>query len=298
MPKGSLAKNEERWGYLFILPWLLGFLIFVLAPVVASFYLSFSDYELFLPPRLVGWENYRTLILEDPLFWKSLYNTLYYTVFAVPLGVIGSLLIAVLLNQELRGITIYRTVYYLPAVTSGVAVSLLWVWLFNPQFGLINAILARFGIPGPGWLVDPVWAKPSLILMSLWGVGGGMVIYLAGLQGIPVQLYEAAEIDGANTWTKFWKITLPMLSPVIFFNLIMGIINSFQVFTQAYVMTGGGPGDATTFYVLYLFRNAFNLLRMGYASAMAWILFIIVLVLTLLQFKFADQWVYYEGDLR
>jgi multiple sugar transport system permease protein len=192
----------------------------------------------------------------------------------------------------------YRTVFYLPTVTSGVAVSILWVWLFNPQFGLINYLLRLVGLPAPGWLVDPVWSKPAFILMSLWGVGGTAVIFLAGLQGVPRSLYEAAEIDGANTWQKFWNVTIPMMSSVIFFNLIMGVIGSFQVFTSAYVMTRGGPQNSTLFYVLYLFKKGFGMLQMGYAAAMAWILFLIILILTLIQFRLAERWVYYEGEAR
>jgi len=292
-----LAKKKAIYGYAFISPWLIGFLLFVLGPVLASIYLSFTKYELFTPPQWIGLSNYKELIFQDPLFPKSLYNTIYYTAFAVPLGVIFALLLSILLNNKLFGIRWFRTIYYLPAVTSGVAVSMLWLWLFNPQFGLINALLNMIGIrEGPGWLVDARWSKPALILMSLWAVGGGTVIYLAGLQGIPQQLYEAAEVDGATWWSKFWYVTIPMISPVIFFNMIMGIIGSFQVFTQAYIITGGGPVDSTLFYVLYLFRNAFMLFRMGYASAMAWILFIIILIVTLVQFKVATHWVYYEVE--
>ncbi len=292
-----LAKKKAIYGYAFISPWLIGFLLFVLGPVLASIYLSFTKYELFTPPQWVGLSNYKELVFQDPLFPKSLYNTLFYTAFAVPLGVIFALILSILLNNKLFGIRWFRTIYYLPAVTSGVAVSMLWLWLFNPQFGLINVLLNMIGIKeGPGWLVDARWSKPALILMSLWAVGGGTVIYLAGLQGIPQQLYEAAEVDGATWWSKFWYVTIPMISPVIFFNMIMGIIGSFQVFTQAYIITGGGPVDSTLFYVLYLFRNAFMLFRMGYASAMAWILFIIILIVTLVQFKVATHWVYYEVE--
>jgi len=291
-----LARKKAIYGYLFISPWVLGFMIFVLGPIVASIILSLTKYELFTPPEWVGLSNYKELLFQDPLFPKSLYNTFYYVIFSVPLGVVVSLLLAMLLNQKLVGITWFRTIYYLPAVTSTVALSLLWLWLLNPQWGLINTLLGTVGIKqGPGWLVDARWSKPALILTSIWGVGGSIVIYLAGLQGIPQQLYEAAEVDGANWWHKFWKITIPMISPVIFFNIIVSTIGAFQVFAQAYIITGGGPVDSTLFYVLYLFRNAFLLLRMGYAAAMAWILFIIVLILTLIQFRFANRWVYYEG---
>lgn len=302
-PKGFMKRwtgihAEIVWGYIFISPWLIGFLIFTLGPVIASFLLSFTDYELVTPPRWIGLKNYITLLKDDRLFWVSLYNSAYYTFFSVPLGIIVAFALAMLLNLKLPGITIYRTIFYLPVVTSGVAVALLWIWLFNPQFGLINFLLRSIGLPGPGWLVDPAWAKPAFVLMSLWGVGGTVVIFLAGLQGVPRSLYEAAAVDGANAWHRFWNITVPMMSPVIFFNLIMGIIGSFQVFTQAYVMTGGGPQDATLFYVLYLFKQGFGMFRMGYAAAMAWILFVIILVLTLIQLKLAQRWVYYEGEIK
>jgi len=296
-PRTCIARREARFGYLFISPWIIGFLLFVIGPLLASIWLSFTDYELFTPPVGIGFRNYQELLFKDPLYPLSLFNTVYYVIFAVPLGLIVSLLLALLVNQKVKGITVYRTIYYLPSVTSGVAISLLWLWLFNPQLGLINYILGKVGISGPGWLVEPKWAKPALIIMSLWGTGGAMVIFLAGLQGVPTHLYEASELDGANWWQKFRHVTLPMISPVILFNLIMGLIGSFQVFTQAFVMTQGGPSNATLFYVLYLFRNAFLLLRMGYAAAMAWILFLIVLVLTLFQLKFSSKWVYYETKL-
>lgn len=292
----SLSTREELWGYFFILPWLLGFLVFLLVPILSSFWLSLHEYEVITPPKWVGLENYTTFLFEDPLFAKSLYNTFYYVVLSVPLGLMVSLGLAMLLNQHLRGISIFRTIFYLPMVTPVVAVSLLWLFLFNPQFGVLNYFLTRIGLPAIGWISDPFWSKPSLVLMSLWTVGGTMLIFLAGLQGISEHLYEAAEIDGANSWRRFVHITLPMLSPVIFFNMVLGIIASFQTFTQAYVMTSGGPVDSTLFYALYLYRNAFRLLQMGYASAMAWILLLIILALTLLQFRMGRSWVYYEGD--
>jgi multiple sugar transport system permease protein len=291
-------RRETVWGYIFVAPWIIGFLIFTLGPVIASFALSFTDYELIVAPVWVGLKNYRTLLTQDRLFGLSLFNTAYYSFFSVPLGIVVAFLLAMLLNVQLPGMKAYRTVFYLPTVTSGVAVSILWVWLFNPQFGLINYLLRLVGLPAPGWLVDPAWSKPAFILMSLWGVGGTAVIFLAGLQGVPRSLYEAAEIDGANTWQKFWNVTIPMMSSVIFFNLIMGVIGSFQVFTSAYVMTRGGPQNSTLFYVLYLFKKGFGMLQMGYAAAMAWILFLLILILTLIQFRLAERWVYYEGDAR
>jgi multiple sugar transport system permease protein len=241
-------------------------------------------------------KNYADFVLEDPLFIKSLYNTFYYVILSVPLGLLVALGLALLLNLQLRGVAIFRTIFYVPMVTPVVAVSLLWLFLFNPQFGILNYVLTLVGLPALGWISDPTWSKPSLILMSLWTVGGTMLIFLAGLQGIPAHLYEAAEIDGANIWQRFLNVTLPMLSPVIFFNLVLGIIGSFQTFTQAYVMTGGGPVDSTLFYALYLYRSAFKLLKMGYASSMAWVLLVIILVLTWLQFRLGRSWVYYEGE--
>ncbi|AEE95968.1 carbohydrate ABC transporter permease [Mahella australiensis] len=290
-----IARKEAVNGYVFALPWLLGFFIFMAWPIVDSFYLSFTSYNMLQPPKWIGFLNYKILFTQDKLFPISLYNTLYYVVFSLPISIILGIFIAVLMNQKVPGIKIFRTIYYLPNVVSAVAVSLLWQWIFDPNFGLVNTFLAQLGIEGPGWLMDESWSKPALIIMSLWGVGGSMIIYLAGLQDIPISLYEAATIDGANSWKQFWKITLPMLSPTIFFNLITGIIGGFQVFTQAYIMTAGGPVNSTLFYALYLYRKAFQDTQMGYASAMAWILLIITLLLTILVFKTSNKWVYYEN---
>ncbi len=292
--KGKIIKKEALEGYLFISPWLIGFCAFVAGPMIASLYLSFTKWELLDKPIWVGLDNFKVMFFEDPLFWTTLYNTAYYTLLAVPLGIIVSLSLALLLNQDVKALSIYRTLYYLPAVTSGVATAIVWVWIFNPNIGLLNYFLSLLGIQGPRWLGDPTWAKPSLIIMSLWGAGGSMVIYLAGLKNIPTQLYEAARIDGANSWQTFWNITIPQLTPTIFFNLIMGLIGAFQTFTNAYVMTQGGPVNSTLFYVLYLYNNAFQYYHMGYASSMAWFLFIIVILVTLLQFRLARRWVYYE----
>ncbi|NPV81570.1 MAG: sugar ABC transporter permease [Firmicutes bacterium] len=293
--QSHLARVEERYFYLFISPWILGFFVFSAGPILASLVLSFTEYNIASPPRFVGLENISRL-LHDPLFWQALKVTSLYSLFSVPLGIIVSLIVALLLNQKVYGLALFRTIYYSPSVVSGVAVSLLWMWIFNPEFGILNYILHKlFHIQGPMWLMSEQWVIPALVLMSLWGVGGSIVIYLAGLQGIPTQLYEAAEIDGANSWYKFRSITLPLMSPVIFFNLIMGIIGSFQVFTQAYVMTGGGPHYASLFYVLYLYQHAFQYFRMGYASALAWVLFLIILILTLAIFRSSSLWVYYEA---
>jgi len=294
------ARSRRRFkqaleGYLFIAPWLLGFVLFTAGPVLASLGLSFFNWSLIRPPRFIGAENYVTMFSEDPLFWKSLQVTLIYVTTAVPLQIGFALFLAVLLNQKVRMLSLFRTVFYLPSVVSGVAVSVLWLWLYQPELGLINEILRHVGIEGPPWLVSERWALPALIGMSLWTVGGAMIVFLAGLQNIPRELHEAAELDGAGQWARFYHITLPMLSPVIFFNLILGLIGGFQTFTQAYVMTRGGPLNATMFYALYLYLNAFTFLKMGYAAALAWIMFLIILVLTLLQFKLARHWVYYEA---
>lgn len=292
--RSKLARKEAIEGYLYASPWFIGFIIFTAGPIIASLILSFTDWDLVNLPRWIGFGNYRTL-LDDPLFWQGLKVTSIYSLFSIPLGIAGGLTIAVLLNQKIKGLSVFRSIYYLPAIVSGVAVSLLWSWIFNPDFGVLNYLLSLIGIKGPGWIYDEKWALPSLIIMSLWGVGGGMVIYLASLQGVPTELYEAAIIDGASSWRRFWSITIPMISPVLFFQLIMGIIGSFQIFTQAYIMTNGGPNNATLFYVLYLYRNAFQWFKMGYASALAWVLFLIILALTIIQFKLANYWVYYEG---
>lgn len=281
-------------GWLFIMPWLIGFLLFTVFPFIASLYLSFCSYDVLSAPRWIGLANYRDLLLNDPLFYKALYNTLCYAVFSIPLGVAAGIGLALLLDMNLRGISIYRTIFFLPSIVPVVAASMLWLWILNPQIGLVNGLLAHIGIKGPAWLGSASWSKTSLIVMSIWGVGGAMIIYLAGLKDIPLHLYEAALVDGANTWQRVRHITLPMLTPVIFFNVVMSVIGSFQYFTQAYVMTGGGPEDSTLFYALCLFNRAFSYLNMGYASAMAWILLVIVFAATLLIFRTHRRWVHYE----
>lgn len=293
-----LSRIERYYigkGLLFISPWLIGFLLFNLYPLVASFYYSFTSYNVLSAPEWVGTENYRELFFKDSLFFVSLKNTLYYVIVAVPLYLIVGVFLAILLNLKIKGMSFLRTMFYIPSIVPIVATAILWRWIFNPQIGLMNALLTKIGLPTIGWLTDPFWAKPSLILMGLWGIGGGMVIYLAGLQDIPQELYDAADVDGANWWQKTVKITIPMISPVIFFNLIMGMIGAFQYFTQAYIMTNGGPLNATLFYSLYLYQNAFTFFKMGYASAQAWILFIIVLLATVLVFKSSAKFVFYQG---
>ncbi len=293
----TLRRREALAFYLCISPWLLGFVFFVVGPMVASLYISTLRWDLLTPGRFIGLANYREMLTDDPLFWKSLRITTTYTLAYVPLDLLGGLLAALLLNAKLRGIGIFRTIFYLPSVLAGVGYVVLWMWLFNPQAGLINTALYYLGIQGPRWLQDPRWALPALIMMSLWGIGRSMVIFLAGLQDIPAHLYEAAHIDGANAWRSFWAITLPLLTPSILFNLILGIINTFQTFTNAFIATNGGPLDSTLFYVLYLYRKAFQFFDMGYASALAWVLFLIVLACTLVVFKTSGRWVFYRGEV-
>ena len=294
----SLARREALTFYLLISPWLLGLLLFVLGPMIVSLFISFTRWDLLSPARFIGLQNYEKMFTRDPLFWQSLKVTAIYTVVYVPLELVGGLVLALLMNQKLRFRGVFRTIYYLPSVLPGVAFVVLWMWILNPDVGLINTLLSYVGIDGPRWLADPQWALPALLMMSLWGLGRSMVIYLASLQGIPQHLFEAAAIDGANTWQAFWKITLPMLTPTVFFNLVLSVISTFQTFTSAFVATDGGPLDSTLFYVLYLFRQAFQFFNMGYASALAWVLFLIILVLTLLIVRSADRWVYYEGSGR
>jgi len=295
---GSLARREAITFYLCISPWLLGFLLFVLGPMLASLGISFTRWDLLTPAKFIGWRNYEKMLTRDPLVWQSLRVTAIYTSAYVPLELAGGLVLALIMNQKLRLRGVFRTIYYLPSVLPGVAFVVLWMWILHPDVGLINTLLSYVGVEGPRWLADPDWALPALLMMSLWGLGRSMVIYLASLQGIPQQLYEAAAMDGAGSWQVFWKITLPMLTPTIFFNLVLSIISTFQTFTSAFVATDGGPLDSTLFYVLYLYRQAFQFFNMGYASALAWVLFLIILVLTLLIVRSSERWVYYEGARR
>lgn len=297
----TLSQQEAVWAYLFISPWIIGFFVFTVGPMLASLYFSATEYNVIDPPEWVGLANYHRLFLNDPLFWHSLKVTLNYALMALPLGLLIGFFLAILLNQKIPGVNLWRTVYFLPSVVAGVAVTLLWIRIFNTRIGILNPFLEKvFGIKGPGWLQDPDWALPALVIMGLWGIGGSMIIYLAGLQGIPTTLYEAATLDGANTWQRFQNVTLPMMTPVIFYNLVLGMIGSFQYFTEAYVASGGegGPVRSTLVYNLYLYQNAFKFFDMGYASALAWILFLIVLILTVLVFRSSDFWVFYEGEIR
>jgi multiple sugar transport system permease protein len=293
-----MRAREELAGYLFILPWLIGFLVFTAGAMIYSLYLSFFEADFLSQFTFVGLANYAQMLFSDELWPKAIGNTAYFAFVSVPLLTILALLIALLLNQKVIGLSILRTIYYLPSVVQGVAVAILWVWLFHPEFGPINGLLRVVGLPGPTWLSSSTWAMPAIIMMSLWGVGGSMIIFLAGLQGIPQSLYDAAAIDGAGSLRSFWHITIPMMTPTIFFSLILGLIGSFQMFTQAYVMTRGGPNNATLTYVMLIYNKGFQQFHFGYAAALAWVLFIIILVFTLLILKSSTVWVYYEGELR
>ncbi|MGQ9684372.1 MAG: carbohydrate ABC transporter permease [Anaerolineae bacterium] len=284
-------------AYLCLLPWVVGFLSFTLGPMAYSFGLGFFDSDMLTGSFFVGLRNYRELF-RDPLFLKSLQVTATYAFTAVPLGTAAAILVALVLNERILGLSVWRTIYYLPSVISGVAVAVLWLQIFNPRMGLINGALKLVGIQGPAWLFSSTWALPSLVIMSLWGVGSNMLLYLAGLQGIPTQLYEAAKIDGATGFRRFLHVTIPMLTPTIFFNVVMGLIGSFQFFSQSFIMTAGGPNNATLSMVLYLYRKAFEQTRFGYASAVAWILFAIIVTFTLLVVRSSSLWVHYEGEAR
>ncbi len=293
----TLRKREAIFGFLFILPALVGFVVFIAGPILVSLYFSLTEFNIISMPRWIGIQNYLQLA-GDPIFWQSLRVTAIYALLSLPASLILSLTLAVLMNQKLRGIAFWRTVYYLPAVISGVAVAVLWRWILNPEFGLLNVLLRYLGVNGPNWLQDTRTALPSLVMISLWSVGGNMVIYLSGLQGIPTELYEAAEIDGATSWQRFLHVTLPLLSPVIFFNVVMGLIGSFQWFTEPFVMTHGGPEQSTLSYMLNLYNNAFQFFKMGYASALGWVLFVLVLLLTVVVFRSSPMWVHYEAERR
>ncbi|HEX8990662.1 MAG TPA: sugar ABC transporter permease [Anaerolineales bacterium] len=287
------ARRRFLMGLAFVSPWLLGFLIFTLYPVAASFWYSLTDFPVLKAPRYIGFANYRMLLAGDEYFWRyAVYNTVYMFL-ELPLGIGMGLALATLLNQKLKGMAAFRAMLYLPAVVPAVASAMLWMWIFNPQYGLANSVLSAAHLPKLHWLVDPRWSKPSLIVMDVWTVGGGMIITLAALQGVPAHLYEAATLDGASAIGRFRHVTLPMISPVLFFQLIMGVIGTFQYFTNAQVMTKGGPQMSTMYYALYLFNNAFMYFKMGYACAMAWILFAITLSLSLLVMWSGKRWVHY-----
>jgi multiple sugar transport system permease protein len=295
----KMRKQENLIGYLFASPWLFGLIVLGFFPILMSFYFSFTNYNMVSAPKIIWFENYRILLTNDNLFWKSLGNTLYHVVIAVPLGIFVGLFLAFLLNSKIKGISIYRTLFYLPNVVSVVAMTLLWMWLFQPNFGLINQLLKPlyelFKMEPLGWYLDQDLSKLTLILMGLWTAGGSMVIYLAQMQDIPITLYESADIDGASWFKKMIHITLPLMTPSIFFNFIMGLIGSFQVFTIAYIMTGGGPSRSTYYYAYYLFDKMMNDNAMGMASAMAWILLVIVLIVTVFALRL-NKYVFYLGE--
>jgi multiple sugar transport system permease protein len=298
--RGALRRREARTGLLFVLPWLLSLLIFTTCPVLAAFYLSFTEYNVVQPPRWVGLQNYRTMLTADPAFWISVKNTASYTLLAVPLGLVGALALALLLNLRVRGLGVYRTLVYLPALAPPVASTIIFIGMFDSEGGLINAVLRQVGLPALGWLNDPTWSKPALVLMSLWGLGAGALIFLAGLQEIPQALLEAAAMDGAGPWLRFRHITLPLLTPVILFNLVIGVIGSFHVFTPALVSGGttGKPLESTLMLMVHIYRHAFRYFAMGYASALAVVLFLAVLMATWAIFRSARVWLYEVGDDR
>jgi len=293
----SMRRRETLAFYAFLSPWIVGFVVLTAGPMLASLALSLTRYQIISPPKFIGLDNYATMLFGDPLVWQSLRVTALYALGSVFLTVICAFVVAMLMNQRIFGIDLFRTIYYLPSSISGVPLAILWMSIFNPEFGILNVGLGLLGIQGPDWIWSPVWVLPAFIIMSLWNIGGMMIIFLAGLQGVPQHLYEASELDGAGPLTKFRHVTLPMVSPVVLFNVVMSVIAAFQVFTNAFVMTNGGPGNASLFYVLYLYRNAFQYGGMGYACALAWLLLVITLALVLIIFRSSPYWVYYEGEL-
>ena len=294
-----VRRREALQGYLYIAPWIIGFLIFFAGPLVASLYYSFTYYPLLQDPSWIGLQNYTTALFNDRMFWLSVQRTLLWAITTVPLGIAGSFFAAVLLNRAIFGKSFWRVLFFLPSLTPEVAAAVLWVWILQPDVGILNSTLrSLLGIRGPDWLASPDWALPSLVLISLWtGIGSiRMLIFLAGLQGVPQELYDAADVDGVNWWQRIWHVTVPMISPTILLNLILGIIGSLQVFGLAFVTTAGGPAYATYFYALHLYQTAFRSFDMGYGSALAWFLFVAILVLTLIQISASRRWVYYAGD--
>jgi multiple sugar transport system permease protein len=299
---GSRSRHETIKFYAFISPWLIGVTVFVIGPMFYSLWLSFTDATLGVSGKFAGLLNYTEMFTSDRRFIKSLANTAYYAFVSIPVGLLIAFILASLLNLKIKVVGIFRTIFYMPSVVAGVAITLLWAWMYNPDYGLINNTLSIFGIQGPRWLTSTTWAMPAVIIMSLWNIGGPMLIFLAGLQGVPTQLYESAEIDGAGWWKRTINITIPMITPVIFFNLVMGIIGGFQVFTQVYILTSGvgfsvgGPRDSTYVYVLNIFQQAFKYLRMGYGCALAWVLFLIILGFSAIIIVTRKRWVYSEGS--
>jgi len=304
--KTRRARREALEGYIFILPWIVGFLVFMAGPAIAAFIISLSEWRLFFPSQWVGFLNYVRLS-KDPLFYQSLKVTILYIALSIPLQILTALLLASLLSQKVKGLSAFRTIFYLPSIVPMVGSAVLWMWILDPEFGILNYFLSLVNIQGPAWLYDPTWILLAFAIMSVWSIGPMMIILLAGLMNIPQQFYEAATIDGANNWNKFWNITIPMLSPTIFFVLVMSVINSFQTFVQPFVMGGGGqagtftteygaPLNASLFYVLNIYREGFKYFKMGYACALSWMLTLIILLITLAIFKSSSFWVYYESE--
>ena len=292
----KLFNKKNLTIFAFTSPWIIGFLSFGIYPIIISFYYSLCQYDVLREPMFIGLENYRTILYEDAYFWKTIWNTLYYTIFRVPINIFLSLLIAILLNRTLKASGLIRATFFLPSLISGVALSVIWIWIFNPQIGLLNTILAFFGLKGPLWLQDENWSKLSLVIMSTWSIGGGrMLVFLAALQNVNPNLYEALKLDGGNDLQCFWHITLPLISPVIFLWSVIEVIASMQIYTEAFIMTKGGPLESTLFYNLYLYNQAFENFNMGYASALAWILLVITLIITLAQFRLSKKYVYYDN---
>jgi multiple sugar transport system permease protein len=293
----TFAQREALEGYICLAPWALGFLLWIAGPMVTSLVLSLTEYDLYHPPTFIGLANYQRAFFEDKLFWGSLGRTFYFAAVAVPLGIVGSLLAALLLNQRLKGTSVFRTLYFLPHLTPAVAAALLWVWVLQPEVGLVNYLLSLVGVQGPAWFGSKEWAIPSIMLIALWtNIGGNrMMIFLAGLQSVPQELIDAAEVDGANVWQRFRHVTLPMISPTIFFNLVLGVIGALQVFTISFIATKGGPAYATWFYALHIYQEAFQYFNMGYASALAWIFFVVMFAFTLIQVRASARWVFYQG---
>ncbi|RKL61755.1 sugar ABC transporter permease [Thermoanaerobacteraceae bacterium SP2] len=292
--------NKDIWGtltpYIFILPWIIGFLVFTLGPLIFSLFISFFDWPIVGSPRFVGLKNYLTMFTDDPFFWKSFGITLKFALLFVPLNILTALFFAILLNQNVKGLSFFRTAFYLPSVISGVALSMIWAWVFSKDYGILNYLLSLIGIEGPNWLGDKKWAILAMVIAGLWGQGSMIFIFLAGLKNIPKELYEASAIDGAGVSQQFFKITLPMLSPTILFNLITTVISAFQQLTLALLLTGGGPAYSTYFYAMYVYDNAFKYFKMGYSAANAWFMFMVILLITYLIFKSSSFWVYYESE--
>jgi multiple sugar transport system permease protein len=297
-PKRRRVSEETTAAWISISPWVVGFLIFTLWPLGASIYFSLTKYDVIHSPEWIGFDNYHRLLTNDPRFVKSIINTLVYAALYVPLHVVTALAVALLLNQARYLTGLFRTIYYLPSITPAVATAYLWVWILNPNDGAVNRMLRAMHLPAPAWTVDPFWTKPTIVISQLWLLGGAMIIFLAGIRGIPNEQYEAARLDGAGAWRRFRDVTLPMLSGVTFFIATVSTINALQVFTQGYVMfdKNGGPANSALFIIMYLFTRAFAYFQMGYASAIAWLLFLLILVITLIQFKLSKRWVYTEGE--